>query len=35
VTQRLFHTAPCPVLAVPALRSALEQPERELEKVTS
>ena len=29
VTQRLLHISPCPVLAVPALRSALEEPEHE------
>jgi nucleotide-binding universal stress UspA family protein len=35
VTQRLLHVAPCPVLAVPALGSAVEEPERELEEVAS
>ena len=35
VTQRLLHVAPCPVLAVPALGSAVEEPERELAEVTS
>ena len=35
VTQRLLHIAPCPVLAVPALRSAAEEQERELAEVTS
>jgi nucleotide-binding universal stress UspA family protein len=35
VTQRLLHLAPCPVLAVPALGSAVGEPERELEEVTS
>jgi nucleotide-binding universal stress UspA family protein len=29
VTQRLLHISPCPVLAVPALRSPLEQPDQE------
>ena len=33
VTQRLLHVAPCPVLAVPALRSPQEEPERELPEV--
>jgi nucleotide-binding universal stress UspA family protein len=35
VTQRLLHVAPCPVLAVPALRPAPQKPERELEEVAS
>ena len=35
VTQRLLHIAPCPVLAVPASRSAVDAPDRELEEVTS
>jgi nucleotide-binding universal stress UspA family protein len=35
VTQRLLHIAPCPVLAVPALHSAVEEPERETAEVTS
>jgi nucleotide-binding universal stress UspA family protein len=35
VTQRLLHIAPCPVLAVPALTPAPEEPERELEEVAS
>jgi nucleotide-binding universal stress UspA family protein len=35
VTQRLLHIAPCPVLAVPELGSPIEQPEGELEEVTS
>jgi nucleotide-binding universal stress UspA family protein len=35
VTQRLLHVAPCPVLAVPAFRSPVEERERELEEVTS
>ena len=35
VTQRLLHIASCPVLAVPALRSGVEEPERELEEVAS
>ena len=35
VTQRLLHIASCPVLAVPALRSAVDEPERELEEVAS
>ena len=35
VTQRLLHIAPCPVLAVPALGTAVEEPEHELEEVTS
>src|SRR5437016_122715 len=35
VTQRLLHLAPCPVLAVPALRSALEEPDRETAEVAS
>jgi nucleotide-binding universal stress UspA family protein len=35
VTQRLLHVAPCPVLAVPAPRTAPEEPDRELEEVTT
>ena len=35
VTQRLLHIAPCPVLAIPALGSGVEEPERELEKVAT
>ena len=35
VTQRLLHIAPCPVLAVPALQSGVEEPERRLEEVAS
>jgi nucleotide-binding universal stress UspA family protein len=35
VTQRLLHVAPCPVLAVPALGTAVEEPEHELAEVTS
>ena len=35
VTQRLLYIAPCPVLAVPALRSGAEEQERELTEVTS
>jgi nucleotide-binding universal stress UspA family protein len=35
VTQRLLHVAPCPVLAVPALGTEAEEPERELEEVAS
>jgi len=35
VTQRLLHVAPCPVLAVPALHSPLEVPDREMAEVTS
>jgi nucleotide-binding universal stress UspA family protein len=35
VTQRLLHIATCPVLAVPASRSALDVPDRELEEVAS
>jgi nucleotide-binding universal stress UspA family protein len=35
VTQRLLHVAPCPVLAVPTVRSVIEEPERRLEEVAS
>jgi nucleotide-binding universal stress UspA family protein len=35
VTQRLLHIATCPVLAVPASRSADGMPKRELEEVAS
>src|SRR5919201_6673251 len=35
VTQRLLHIAPCPVLAIPALGSGVEEPERELAEGTS